>query len=276
MKSCYSCRLGLVLLVVLLLLATFPITGFAQSPHLVVNTHRLNVRSGPGVGHHIITSVPGGTELPVTAIDSGGLWYQVDSPLASGWVNSSYTIPRGAFSGIPRIGRPTDQPTVAPGTPHLVVNTGYLNVRSGPGIGHSIIMTVAGGAELPVISIGSDNLWYQVNSPAGPGWVNSYYTVTRGSFASLRQPRPLDNPATPTLSGPTPRAVVNTHRLNIRTGPGANYDIITSVPGGSHLAVLGLSRGRGWYLVEGSFGQGWLNNDFVVFRGDFSRVSVVQ
>lgn len=361
MKSCYSCRLGLVMLVVLLLLATFPITGFAQSPHLVVNTHRLNVRSGPGVGHHIITSVPGGTELPVTgidsgrlwfqvsspagtgwvnshyaidrgnfsgvpilnsravdepviapgqahlvvntgylnvrtgpgvghnaignvpggtklpviAIDSGGLWYQVNSPLGSGWVNSHYTIPRGVFSGIPRIGRPAEQAPIAPSTPHLVVNTGYLNVRSGPGVSHGIITTVAGGTKMPVISIGSDNLWYEVNSPAGPGWVNSYYTVTRGSFASLRS-RTLLDPPSPTLSGPTPRAVVNTHRLNIRTGPGANYDIITSVPGGSQLAVLGLSRGRHWYLVEGSFGQGWLNNDYVVFRGDFSRVSVVQ
>ncbi|MCY4537766.1 MAG: SH3 domain-containing protein [Chloroflexi bacterium] len=362
MKSYFGCRLGLVLLVVLLLLATFPLTGFAQSPHLVVNTHRLNIRSGPGVGHHVITSVPGGTELPVTgidigrlwfqisgptgpgwvnshyaidrgsfsgvpiidsrpanvpviapgqahlvvntgylnvrtgpgvghnaignvpggtelpvtAIDSGGLWYQVDSPMGSGWVNSHYTIPRGVFSGIPRIGRQEAADPIAPGTPHLVVNTGYLNVRSGPGASHGIITTVAGGAKLPVISIGSDNLWYEVNSPAGPGWVNSHYTVTRGNFASLRRPRVLNDPPTPALSGPTPRCVVNTHRLNIRTGPGANNDIITSVPGGSHLAVLGLSRGRGWYLVEGSFGQGWLNNDFVVFRGDFSRVPIVQ
>lgn len=357
MKSCYSCRLGLVFLVVLLLLATFPTTGLAQTAHLVVNTHRLNVRSGPGVSHHIITSVPGGTELPVTgidsgrlwfqvsspagtgwvnshyaiergsfsgvpiiaaddpvitsgqthlvvntghlnvrtgpgvghtpignvpggaklpviAIDSGGLWYQVDSPLGIGWVNSHYTIPRGVFSSIPRTA-PTDESAIDPSIPHVVVNTGYLNVRSGPGVGNSIVMKVPGGTALPVISIGGDNLWYEVQSPVGPGWVNSYYTVTRGNFASLRT-RPLENPETPTLSGPTPRAVVNTHRLNIRTGPGAGYDIITSVPGGSHLAVLGLSQGKGWYLVEGSFGQGWINNDFVVFRGDFSRVPVIQ
>ncbi len=363
MKLRSSSRFSFILLVVLLLLATFPVTSFAQgnSAHLVVNTHRLNIRSGPGVGYEKITSVPGGTELPVTgidsgglwfqvsspagtgwvnshyaidrgnfsnvpiidmsppdepalspsqphlvvntgylnvrtgpgvgshiignvqggtklpvlAIDSGGLWYQVESPLGTGWVNSHYTIPRGVFSGVSTTTQESDKPTIAPGVPHLVVNTGNLNVRSGPSASHSIIMTVAGGTELPVISIGSDNLWYEVQSEAGPGWVNSYFTITRGNFTELRR-TPLLDPPSATLSGPTPRCVVNTHRLNIRTGPGAGYDIITSVPGGSQLAVLGLSSNRGWYLVEGSFGQGWLNNDFVVFRGDFSRVPVLD
>ncbi len=243
--------------------------------HLVVNTGYLNVRNGPGIGYHSMGNVPGGTKLPVVAIDSGGLWYQVESALGTGWVNSYYTIPRGVFSGIPKISQETDTPTIAPGTPHLVVNTGNLNVRSGPSASHSIITTVPGGTELPVVSIGSDNLWYEVNSPAGVGWVNSYYAVTRGNFTQLRNV-PLPDPPSAALSGPTPRAVVNTHRLNIRTGPGAGYDIITSVRGGSQLAVLGLSRNRGWYLVEGHFGQGWLNNDFVVFRGDFSRVPVIE
>lgn len=252
-----------------------PALGPSQ-PHLVVNTGYLNVRRGPGVGYHSMGNVPGGTKLPVVAIDSGGLWYQVESALGTGWVNSYYTVTRGIFSGVPRTSQETAEVSIPAGVPHLVVNTGYLNVRSGPGANYHIIATVAGGTELEVLSIASDNLWYEVQSPAGPGWVNSYYAVTRGNFSSIRSSPPLPDPATATLSGPTPRAVVNTHRLNIRTGPGAGHHIITSVRGGSHLAVLGLSRNRGWYLVEGSFGQGWLNNDYVVFRGDFSRVPIVE
>lgn len=249
------------------------------TPRLVVNTYRLNVRTGPGVGYNSIGTVAGGDELPVVAIDVGGLWYQVNTAIGTGWVNSYYTVTRGSFAGVGRVDvEAKDEPVIAPGQPHLVVNTAYLNVRSGPGIGHSIITTVRGGTKLPVSAISSANrLWMQVTTNAGVGWVNSHYAVRRGSFSGLN---PAANPATyevpgANLSGITPRVVVNTHRLNVRSGPGAANPIITSVPGGTTLAVLGITRNRNWYQVEGSFGQGWLSSGFAVFRGEFSLVPYV-
>ncbi len=248
------------------------------APHLVVNTHRLNVRSGPGAGHYAIGSVAGGTKLPVISYASDRLWYQVTSPFGTGWVNSYYTVKRGNYSGISMFGQETVAVApveVAPGTPHLVINTHRLNVRSGPGVGFDVIGSVSGGAKLPVVQLGADNLWHQVTSPFGTGWVNSSFTVGRGDFSSLRTQR---DPASTSvnLSGDTPRCVVNTHRLNVRSGPGAGHNVLTSVAGGTQLAVLGLSGDRNWYLVEGAFGQGWLHNDYVVFRGNFGLVPVVS
>jgi N-acetylmuramoyl-L-alanine amidase len=160
----------------------------------------------------------------------------------------------------------------------LVVNTSFLNIRTGPGVGHDVMAVVKGGTVLPVVARQSDNVWYQVDTNAGRGWVNRRYTVTRGDFSNI--PGHGATPSTPRegahLSGPTPRAVVNTAYLNIRSGPGVGYNVITTVPGGATLKVLGLSGGRGWYLVEGSFGQGWLNNHYTVFRGDFSQMRVVN
>lgn len=254
----------------------------AGAPHVVVNTAYLNIRTGPGVGHNVLTIVKGGTALAVTAIDSGGVWYQVETSAGTGWLNRTYTVERGNFSRVPRTGGPTvsDAPPIEipAGAPHLVVNTAYLNVRTGPGAGHNILTTVRGGTKLPVLMIASGNVWYQVQSPAGVGWVNRTYTVTRGNFSSVSRsgavsPGPREGAH---LSGPTPRAVVNTAHLNIRTGPGAGYAIVTDVPGGTTLEVLGMSAGRNWYKVQGSFGQGWLNNHYVVFRGDISRVKVVS
>lgn len=258
----------------------------AGSPHLVVNTAYLNVRTGPGAGHDILTTVPGGTKLPVLMIANGNVWYQVQSAAGVGWVNRTYTVTRGNFSGVPREGVPglpspadlgggTDFPA---GSPHLVVNTAFLNVRSGPGAGHSIITVVKGGTNLLVTDIDSGGVWYQVETSAGTGWVNSNYAVGRGDFSHVsRSGAGTSGPREGAhLSGPTPRAVVNTAHLNIRTGPGVAYAIITDVPGGTTLEVLGLSQSRNWYKVQGSFGQGWLNNDYVVFRGDFSRVQVVS
>ena len=255
-----------------------PAIGF-HTPRLVINTAYLNVRSGPGVSYDILGTVSGLDELVVVSVDSGRLWYQVNTGVGTGWVNSSYTVRRGNFSGIGTTTMDTVvAPTIAFGTPHLVVNTAYLNVRSGPGISHAIVTTVSGGTELPVTAISADNpRWHQVTSAAGPGWVNSYYTIKRGDFSRVQQAQGGTVRATPSveLTGPTPRAIANTGRLNIRTGPGATHSIITSVPGGTTLAVLGLSSNRNWYQVVGSFGQGWLNNDYVVFRGEFSLVPVI-
>ncbi len=255
----------------------------AGAPYVVVNTAYLNVRTGPGVGHSILTTVKGGTNLGVTSIAADGVWYQVETSAGSGWINSNYAAARGNFSNVPRPpipGLPTDLATgatdMAPGTPHLVVNTSYLNVRTGPGAGNPVLAVVKGGTNLIITAIDDGGVWYQVETSAGSGWVNSNYAVGRGNIASLTQ-----SPASPVregahLSGPTPRAVVNTAHLNIRTGPGVSHNIITDVPGGTVLKVLGLSSGRGWYLVEGSFGQGWLNNNYTVFRGDFSQVRIVN
>lgn len=238
----------------------------AGAPHLVVNTSYLNVRSGPGAGYNILTVVPGGTALLVTAIDRNGRWYQVSTSAGTGWVNSSYTVIRGNFTNVPRTDPPATSPRV---TPRLVVNTAFLNVRSGPGVGHSIITTVRGGTELPVLSIAPDRKWYEVNTALGAGWVNSNYTVGRGDFSGVT--RRVDP-----LSGNTPRAVVGTGRLNIRTGPGIGHSIITDVPWRTTLAVKGVSADRKWFLVEGSFGSGWVRNRYTVFRGDYSQVPVIS
>ncbi|MCY4064550.1 MAG: SH3 domain-containing protein [Chloroflexi bacterium] len=251
----------------------------AGAPHVVVNTAYLNVRTGPGIGHSILTTVRGGTALAVTAIQYGGVWYQVETSAGTGWINRTYTVKRGDFSGLAHTGEPADtgpQPSIPAGAPYLVINTAYLNVRTGPGIGHDVLTTVPGGTELLVTAIDGGGVWYQVETSAGTGWVNSNYAVGRGSFAGLSRTGQPSQREGAHLSGSTPRAVVNTAFLNIRSGPGIGNSIVATVPGGTVLRVLGLSRGRGWYQVEGSFGQGWLNNFYTVFRGDFSQVGVVN
>ena len=229
-------RVLLFSLVVVALLSSVQLLAVAQNtPHLVVNTSRLNVRSGPGVSHNIIDTVAGGTVLPVISLRVGSDWIQVTSPVGPGWVNSTYTMlmARGDFTGVPnqftppnlgqrnsysrgcapcrseyslskrqdwtrhwafyfddrarryRAGRngnpiwrrlvpsrdfgrhgldqlepiqlnvaispvfripasrqiPVRSPRFRQGAPYLVVNTAYLNVRTGPGVGHDILTT---------------------------------------------------------------------------------------------------------------------------------------
>jgi uncharacterized protein YraI len=200
-------KLVLVLLFVALLASAVGALAQAQyaAPIAVVNTGNLNVRSGPGPQFSVITTVPGGAQLPVLGFNEDASWYLVTSPAGNGWVYASFTVPRGDFRFVPvltvqslegatvsngTLSLPGANGTVAAPVPELdpgrvVVNTGNLNVRSGPGAQFSILGSVPGGTTLPVDGTTPDQAWFLVDSPFGPGWVDGGFVVFRGSIASV-------------------------------------------------------------------------------------------
>ncbi|MDW8172539.1 MAG: SH3 domain-containing protein [Anaerolineae bacterium] len=171
----------------------------------------------------------------------------------------------------------------------VVVNTGNLNIRSGPSVAFSVIATVRGGTQLTVIGRARDNVWLLVEGTFGRGWLNSEFTVFRGVFSTVpivedsgafappAPPNEID-PAPPSAVGTVSgnRIIVNTGNLNVRSGPGAAFGSITTVRGGTQLAVRGVTVDGAWYLVEGSFGQGWVDSEFVIFRGNYSTIPIVS
>jgi len=70
-------------------------------------------------------------------------------------------------------------------SPELIVNTSFLNVRTGPGVQYTVLLTVVGGTEFPVIGRAKDNVWYQVATVVGVGWVNIQFAAPRGSFTNV-------------------------------------------------------------------------------------------
>ncbi len=90
-------------------------------------------------------------------------------------------------------------------------------------------------------------------------------------------------PATPTLAAPAEQArlavpilVVNTSFLNVRSGPGAQYTSIVTLVGGTELPVLGIAKDKVWYYVATAVGNGWVNINFLLARGDFSNVPMID
>lgn len=177
--------------------------------------------------------------------------------------------------------------------PILVVNTGALNVRSGPGPQYTVVTVVRGGTELPVLGMNPDGSWFYVASPGGAGWVDVDFTIPRGNFSfvptirpAIGQPPAVNTPGTLQLPGysdqPTaPRLapaqiIVNTGALNVRSGPGGFYSVVAVVPGGTVLDGIGVTTDGVWYLVEGSFGRGWVNAPFTIFRGTYSNLAVIS
>lgn len=69
--------------------------------------------------------------------------------------------------------------------------------------------------------------------------------------------------------------VVNVSFLNVRGGPGVQYQVTGVVKGGSELRVLGRSSDGGWWKVENPFGSGsdaFVFADYVLYRGDATGV----
>jgi uncharacterized protein YgiM (DUF1202 family) len=406
------------------------------NPRLVVNTSFLNIRTGPGVQYSVLVTVVGGTELPVLARGSDNVWYQVATVVGAGWVNVEFTVPRGSFDAVPvvnvnEVGRfgavsgiaplslalpaaglgqggaaapviasgaaanPVSRPSlgqpiriefdkgsrvtsVRPGERfRITINVEAVNVRSSPETEASPLgivfrdfsndYTLVNSArdkqgqewfaiDVPDVGTGwieaakvnvrlsrvagpvSRVLWQTVAITEGPGGGGGNLPIltvgdevfvvglsTDGKFilietgGGLRGYMPFesltnrdDTPTdridltgiarTPSSGAPVavppvvpglgqgggaivgqpsfgldvPHVVINTGFLNVRSGPGAQYSIVATVPGGTRLPVLGVTADQVWYLVQGVFGQGWVNAQFTLFRGSFNAIPIIR
>lgn len=347
-----------------------------SAPVMVVNTSFLNIRTGPGVQYDILITVVGGTTLPVLGVANDRVWYQVSTVAGVGWLNSQFVLARGDFSNVPLVAAPPLPPvssvTSFSGainrTDDTAVDLGFSSqrewgvsvvighpLRSEPTINatevqflpddRSIIFTITGATtsegiawvrivtpegrsgwleqtkvtyrpfacELSAVlmtqdfplNVGPDGTGgngfvaggqeaylldrvgdlYKIELIDGSvGWVEGSALLVRDR-ASVRSQYCEAGGAAARAAGvtapTTPRrspvvAIINTGFLNIRSGPGAQFTAVTALPGGTQLDVIGLAPDRVWYLVEGTFGRGWVNSEFVLFRGDGRNLPIIR
>ncbi len=173
-----------------------------------VNVSSANVRSGPGTINSVITVVNQGTVFNVTG--ASGNWSKVK--LANG--TSGYV----ATSLIKLI------------EDNATVTSAQVNVRSGPSTQYSVIATVVEGQIFKVL--GKVNNWFKVRLSSGTvGYVAGWLVKLVDSSSS----------------GAGQHGVVSTTAANVRTGPGTNYTVITSIPKGTSVNITG-QQGT-WYRV---------------------------
>ncbi len=136
-----------------------------------------------------------------------------------------------------------------------VVNTGALNLRSGPGAGYPRVTSVYRGTVLSLMARNLDASWLRVGLNDGrQGWVNAGYVWTTYPIWSL----PAEGAPVPGQ----PVATVATGALNLRAGPGIGYARIVSLPRGASVTLL--SRNGAWVKVQTQIGQiGWVNSGYL-------------
>ncbi|NLG22068.1 MAG: hypothetical protein GX555_11650 [Actinomycetales bacterium] len=165
-----------------------------------------NVRSGPGLGYSVVDSKPRGAQ--VTGTLSGG-WLKI----GDGQYISSVVLSTSPVDG--QVIRYVKASTTA-------------NVRSGPGLGYSVVDSKPRGA--------------QVTGTLSGGWLK----IGDGRYMSsaILSSSPVDGGETP---GEVTRYVSARYAANVRSGPSNGYGVVDTVPRGTQ--VTGTLTSSGWLKI---------------------------
>ena len=123
-------------------------------------TDNLNLRSGAGTSNSIITTIPAGTKIALTEINSNGSWAKVTYGSKTGWVSTSYLsfVEYFKYNVKYELGHPDAKGSANPATVlqnfSTTVGSSSVNVNGVLPMGWSLKRS-------------SDNSWYV----EGTGWV---------------------------------------------------------------------------------------------------------
>lgn len=138
-----------------------------------------------------------------------------------------------------------------------------LNVRSGPGLDFNITAVVLRGQQFGILETSVDGTWLRIELAGTAGWVFRNFVVIIGA----------DAPATtPTiLAG---NSLVANTRMNIRSIPSLEGDILGVLVPGQVVGVIGRNAGATWWQIADGFRIGWVSGSLVTLSPDLYFLDV--
>lgn len=109
-----------------------------------------------------------------------------------------------------------------------------LNVRTGPGVGYSIIGQLPAGSV--TCALEKSSAWWKIQYDSRTGWVNGGYGTVLAGQVGVK---------------------IATSLLNVRGGPGTGYSILGLVYSGQ--VFRRITASNGWYQVNWNGRTGWLS-----------------
>lgn len=241
-----------------------------------VNTKKdpLTVRSGAGSSYKSLGTIAKGKTFTITgkAKDSSGVWwYRFAFNGKNGFASSKYIKTKSTASASSSSG--TSGSTGTTGTSGSsggettiklmgTVNTSSdpLTVRSGPGSTYKSIGSLKKGTTFVITSKAADSsgkTWYKFDYSGTAGYVSAaYVTATEADSSSSAEAVTFKIGTTTAESG-----------VNVRTGAGTSYSVLTTLAEGSVVTVTGsvkASNGKVWYSYKYSSSKtGYICSDYL-------------
>lgn len=143
-----------------------------------------------------------------------------------------------------------------------------LNVRAGAGTGHKVVTSFRNGQTFNIY--GKENGWYKVdyslNGSTYYGYISGDYVKVLEEFNKPNPPE-VEKPSVPENGGnqTTTRegqVIGISSRLNVRSGAGTNYSVVTTITNNTKLTIN--SESNGWYNITLSNGKtGYVSSKYV-------------
>ena len=193
----------------------------------------LNMRSGPGSNYGVIGTLHNNDKVEIIREVSG--WYEIKFNGKSGYVSSKYvTIVNGGANEEKPV--EPEKPPVSINKQGIVKVNSTLNMRSGPGSNYGVIGTLRNNDKVEILK--EVDGWYSIKFNGKTGYASkSYITIVNEGLSNGSNNENKEG----TVYG------VNTN-LNVRTGPGTNYQVLGYLLSGDKVKILG--EENDWYKVQ--------------------------
>lgn len=174
--------------------------------------------------------------------------------------------------------QPTATPT-AKSAPVATVKDDLVNLRSGPGTSYDLLGQAVLSDTLQIVGRTAASDWWQVCCTADKesAWVKAEFVQTDQSAQKLAAAVPVVDAAKPTAAAteiapaPAPPAititgVISADLVNLRSGPGTQFEIVGSVTLSQTVQITGKNDTGKWWQVccqTGKAGAAWIIREFV-------------
>ena len=224
-------RTWALLLVMLLLPALAMAETFA-----VVKGGRLNLRQSPSAQSVSLGKYATGTWVQVLSRGQAGFSYVKTLTGKTGYMSENY-LDFGTSTGT----------STSTGTVKYA-NGGYVNMRSGPSLGYSVVMRVTSGSVVTVVndSYEWNYICAYVNGSTVYGYMHDSF-IDRGGV---------------TTSTVTTR---NGGRVNLCSGPSSSFTSLGALASGTKVTVL--LKGNGWYQISANGLTGFMSTEYLSGSG---------
>ena len=245
-----------------------------QEPVAITQPEDTNVRLGPGTEYEVIRTVPRGTRAKIIGLGPQDDWYlvEIDGVYGPVWICQDLTVLLGSLTGV-RWYAEGDFGALAITLPVIA------HVRTGPDSEYDVLTTVAQGTRAKIIGLGPQDRWFLIELPGldGPAWIHQSLTEVVGSVWGIRRitteelellPRPGRD------GGKRPVVITLPEIMNVRLGPGLEYDVLTTVPQGTRAPIYGMDPSKEWFQIElvGLDSLAWVSRDLTRVIGALVNV----
>jgi uncharacterized protein YgiM (DUF1202 family) len=239
-----------------------PTTGSGPTGTAYVVDGRLNLRNGPATSYRVILVLPDGAAVSLVGETSNG-FSKVTYNGNTGWAATQYLGNSGGNT-------PDPDPTPAPDTGSGVAvgdtvtgsatTTARLNMRTGPGTSYGVTLTMPSGESVEIMG-GAQNGFAPVRYNGTKGWASNSFLGSGGST-----PQPDPDPVPDPGSGAVVGQKVTTGALNLRSGPGTSYSVVTVLPPGTQVDITGSAQ-NGFLPVTWAGRSGYASASYLVDPG---------